>query len=120
MRRQWRQVLVLGTRGLVRLGGEGKQKKGKTKADYVSNMLALASALVSTLDTAISFEQSKPSGPQEDLMCQIIDIVSELLDLSKQHIVNTFEFFRVNPNAQSIFLRMKEHFRSNYIRSVIP
>ena len=109
MRPRWKWVLILGIRGLIHLGGwgEGKQKKGKTKAEYESNMSALASALVSRLDKGVSSEKSKQSGPQEELTCQVVDIVSKLTDLSEQQIVNAFEFFRLTQMPCQFFLGCK-------------
>ena len=109
------RVLILGIRGPVCLEGkgEGKQKKGKTKEDYESNMSDLALALVSRLDKGVSFEKSGQSGPREELLCQAVNIISKLPDLSEQQIVNAFEFFWVNLNAQPLFLRMQESFRSS-------
>ena len=106
-------------RSISREGGR-QVEKGKTKVEYESNMSALASALVSRLDKGVSFEQSRQSGPREESMGQVVEIVFKLIDLSEQQIVNAVEFFLVNPDAVPIFLKMKERFRSKYICSVIP
>ena len=50
-------------------GGKGKQKKGKTKEDYESNMSAFASTLVTRLNKGVNSKQSRQSGPREELLC---------------------------------------------------
>ena len=53
-------------------------------------------------------------------MDQVVDIVGSLPDLTEQQIIGSFEVFRLNPDVESIFLRMLLHFRSGYIHSVVP
>ena len=83
-------------------------------------MSALASVLVSRFNTSVGSAQSRQFGPRDVSMDQVVDIVGSLPDLTKQQIIGTFEFFRLNPNDVPIFLRMQPHFRSSYIRSVVP
>ena len=78
--------------GLSR-GRRGKQKRGSTRADYESNLSALASVLVSRFDTGVSSTQSRQSGPWDVSMDQVVDIVGSLPDLTKQQIIGAFEFF---------------------------
>ena len=115
----WIWVLVLRTRETVHLGGKASKKKGKPE-DYKSNMSTLASGLVTKLDKGVNSEQTKQSWPREELLGKIVDIVSALPDLSEDHIVCAFEFFRVNLDAQPPFLRMPVRFRSSYICIVVP
>ena len=83
-------------------------------------MLALASVLVSRFDTYVSSAHSRQSNPWDGAMDQVVDIVGNLTNLSEQQIIGAFEFFQVHPNAMPIFLRMRERYRSSYIRSVVP
>ena len=105
--------------GLSR-GKRGKQKKGLTRANYESNLSALALVLVSMLDIGVSSAQSRQSGPWDILMDQVVDIVGSLPNLTEQKIVGAFEFFRLNPDAMPIFLRMQDCYRRRYIHSVVP
>ena len=82
-------------------------------------MSALASVLVSRLDTGVSSAQSRQSGPRGGSMNQVVDIVGNLPDLTEQQIISAFEFVLVNPDVVPIFIRMQEHFRSGYICSVV-
>ena len=52
----------------------------------------------------VSSQQSRQSGPQTDLMGQIIQVVTKLDGLDYEQIVGGIEFFRVNPDTRSVFL----------------
>ena len=65
-------------------------------------MSALASVLVSRLDTGVSFAQSRPHDRSID---HVVDIIGNLLDLNEQQIVNAFELFWLNTDVVPIFLR---------------
>ena len=101
-------------------GGNGKKKRGSRVAEYESNMSALASVLMSKFDTDVSSAQSRQSGPQGGDLEEVTRIVGNLPDLTEQQVIHAFEFFRVNPDAQRMFLTMQERYRSGYIRSVVP
>ena len=117
---RWTRVLVLEIRGPVLLGGNEKKKRGTRVAEYESNMSALASVLMSKFDTDVSSAQSRQSGPQGGDLEEVTRIVGNLPDLTEQQVIHAFEFFRVNPDAQRMFLTMQERYRSGYIRSVVP
>ena len=89
-------------------------------SEYESQMSALASVLVLKFDTDVSSAHSRQSGLRGGDLDEVVRIVGNLLDLTEQQIIHAFEFFRVNPNAVSMFLTMQERYRSGYIRSVVP
>ena len=52
------------------------------------------------------------------MMEQIIAVVIALPGVDHDQIVGAIEFFRLNPNARDVFLKLPDYLQASYVRRV--